>query len=211
MSTDLLVATSNPHKIEEIAEILNAKGIRVIGLSDLEGGADLPEPDEDGDTFEANARKKSIGYALMTKRMCLADDSGLEVDALDGEPGVFSARYSDEGRGLPRAERDKANNRKLLAELENLPDEQRTARFVCAMSLATAEGEEIATSRGEFGGRIGHAERGDNGFGYDPLLVLDDGRTSAELTPAEKNARSHRGEATRKIADAIAKALANAT
>jgi XTP/dITP diphosphohydrolase len=197
----LLVATSNPHKLEEIAAVLTPLGVEMIGLSDLEGALP-PEPVEDGDTFEANARIKAIAYASATGRPCLADDSGLEVDALDGAPGVHSARYA--GIGDTRDERDAANNRKLLAALEGVPDDQRNARFVCAMCLAEPDGSVRLETRGTFEGRIGHAPRGSNGFGYDPLLVLPDtDGTSAELSPQAKNARSHRGVATRAIAEQL--------
>ena len=164
--------------------------------SDVDPG--IPEPVEDGETFEQNARIKAIAYARATGRMCLADDSGLEVDALGGAPGVFSARYA--GRGETRAERDRANNEKLLKELEGVPDDQRSARFVCAMCLADAGGSVLAETRGEFEGQIAHVPRGTYGFGYDPLLYLPDADcTSAELPPEKKNARSHRGHAARRM------------
>ncbi|MCZ6835329.1 MAG: RdgB/HAM1 family non-canonical purine NTP pyrophosphatase [Planctomycetota bacterium] len=198
--TQLLLATSNPHKIEEVEAILESLGIEVVGLDSLD---EIPnEPIEDGDTFEANARLKAIGYAEATGRICLADDSGLEVDALGGAPGVHSARYA--GIGNTRDERDAANNEKLLRELESIPDEQRTARFVCAMCLATPEGKILAETRGEFEGVIAREPKGANGFGYDPLLfLLDVNCTSAELSPEAKNARSHRGEATKLMAKLI--------
>ena len=193
----LLLATSNPHKIEEIAAVLTPLGIDVEGLVSLD---EIPrEPVEDGDTFKANARLKAIGYAIATGRLCLADDSGLEVDALGGAPGIHSARYA--GSGETRDERDQANNEKLLRELQDIPEDQRTARFVCAICLVDAEGKILAETRGEFPGLITDSPRGTNGFGYDPLLYLPDvDRTSAELSPAEKNARSHRGEAARQMA-----------
>jgi XTP/dITP diphosphohydrolase len=194
----ILFATSNPHKIEEVRGILAPHGIEIIGLDSI--NPQPPEPVEYGDTFEANARIKAIAYARATGQVCLADDSGLEVDALGGRPGVHSARYA--GIGATRAERDAANNRKLLRELEGVPDAQRRARFVCAMCLSDAAGDILAETRGEFPGVLGHAPRGDNGFGYDPLLYLPDrGCTSAELSPADKNARSHRGAAARAMAE----------
>jgi XTP/dITP diphosphohydrolase len=196
LPSELLAATSNPHKLDEIRAVLAPLAMRVLSLDDA-GCADLPEPDENADTFAGNAEIKAVAYAKATGRVCLADDSGLEVDALDGAPGVYSARYA--GVGDTRAERDAANNAKLLDALKDVPDAQRTARFVCAMCVADPDGNNIATSRGTFGGVIGRAPRGDNGFGYDPLLVLPDGRTSAELPPAEKNARSHRGAALREL------------
>lgn len=204
MPVTLLFASSNPHKVDEVRAILAPLGIRVVGLQSL---ADPPpEPLEDGDSFEANARIKAIAYATATGQMCLADDSGLEVDALGGEPGVQSARYA--GVGDSRAERDAANNAKLLRELADVPQEQRTARFVCAMCLADAEGNIIAETRGTFEGVIADEPRGSNGFGYDPLLYLPDrGCTSAELSPEEKNARSHRGQAARKMAELLRERL----
>jgi XTP/dITP diphosphohydrolase len=190
---ELTIATSNPHKVDEISAVLGPLGIRCIPL----GRADIPEPEEDGATFEENARIKARAYASALGRVVLADDSGLEVDALGGAPGVHSARYA--GIGATREERDRANNMKLLAALSNVPDAQRTARFVCVLSIARPDGSIVAESRGTFDGIIGRAPRGSNGFGYDPLLVLEDGRTSAELSPDEKNARSHRGNALRLI------------
>jgi XTP/dITP diphosphohydrolase len=193
----LLFATSNPHKIEEVQAILAALGIEVIGLESL--GQAPPEPVEDGDTFEANARIKAVAYARFAGRRCLADDSGLEVDALGGAPGVHSARYA--GVGASRAERDAANNAKLLRELKGIRMEARAARFVCAMCLADAEGAIFAETRGTFEGVITDRPAGANGFGYDPLLWLPDRAcTSAELSAEEKNARSHRGAAARQMA-----------
>jgi len=202
----LLIATSNEHKVHEIREILDPLGLELVSLADIRLGDDtpgeeIPEPVEDADTFEGNAAIKALYYAAATGMVCLADDSGLEVDALGGRPGVYSARYA--GVDGSRAERDAANNAKLLRELEGVPEAQRTARFVCAMALADPEGNILATTRGTFEGRIGFVARGANGFGYDPLLVLEDGRTSAELAPEEKNGRSHRGAAARAMAEKI--------
>jgi XTP/dITP diphosphohydrolase len=200
----LLFATTNPHKIEEVAAVLAPLGIEVVGLDSLSRVPD--EPVEDGATFADNARIKAIAYATATGQVCLADDSGLEVDALGGRPGVHSARYA--GIGTTRAERDAANNDKLLGELLDVPGPQRTARFVCAMCLADARGTVLAETRGTFEGVITDAPRGRNGFGYDPLLELpDEHRTSAELSPEEKNARSHRGDATRRMAEHVSALL----
>lgn len=197
----ILFATSNPHKIDEVRAILAPLGIEVVGLDSI--SPQPPEPVEDGATFEANARIKAIAYAKATGQSCLADDSGLEVDALGGRPGVHSARYA--GVGSSRPQRDAANNAKLLGELEHVPDDRRTARFVCAMCLADPRGTVLAETRGEFPGMIAREPRGTNGFGYDPLLHLPDRQcTSAELTNDEKNARSHRGEATRMMAQRLA-------
>ena len=193
----ILLATTNPHKIEEVRAILAPLGVRVIGLDSL--GRTIPEPVEDGDTFAANARIKAIAYADATGQRVLADDSGLCVDALGGAPGVHSARYA--GIGATREARDRANNEKLLTTLRDLPHADRAARFVCAMCLADPDGTIIAEVEGEFAGVITDRPRGDNGFGYDPLLEIPGlGLTSAELPPHEKNARSHRGDAARKLA-----------
>jgi len=197
----ILFATSNPHKLREVEQILAQLGIRVVGLGEL--AEPVPEPVEDGDTFEANAALKAVGYAKATGLHCLADDSGLEVDALGGAPGVHSARYA--GVEGSRAERDQANNDKLLAKIAEIPEADRAARFVCAMCLAAPSGEVIVETRGAFEGVLTDRPRGENGFGYDPLLYLPDaGRTSAELSSEQKNARSHRGQATRAMTNAIA-------
>ncbi len=210
-SREIVLATANPHKVEEMRAIFASAGVPVIGLADLPGGAAIPEPSETGRTFEANARLKALVYARATGRVCLADDSGLEVDALGGAPGVDSAYFAHGfGNAAPRAERDGANNAKLLAMLDGVPPERRGARFVCVMVAAAPDGTVLAESRGHFEGRIGEAPRGSNGFGYDPLLVLADGRTSAELPPDEKNARSHRAAAARVIAPTLAALLARA-
>ena len=194
----LVIATSNPHKVDEIAAVLGQIGIECIPMA----AARIPEPEEDGATFEENARIKAVAYAKALGVTVLADDSGLEVDALGGAPGVHSARYA--GIGETRAERDAANNAKLLRALEGVPQTRRTARFVCVLSVARPDGSILAEARGHFEGWIGEAPRGANGFGYDPLLVLADGRTSAELTSAEKNARSHRGNALRTLVRCLA-------
>ena len=199
---DVLLATGNPHKLEEVRAVLEPSGWRVLGLADLEGPIP-PEPVEDESTFEGNARIKARAYAAATGRLALADDSGLEVDALGGAPGVRSARFA--GVDGDRATRDAANNRLLIERLQGVEESARTARFVCAMCLAAPDGTILAESRGHFEGVIVSEPRGDNGFGYDPHLHLPaEGRTSAELAPAEKNARSHRGAATRAIAEKIA-------
>jgi XTP/dITP diphosphohydrolase len=198
---EILIATTNPHKVDEFRSELEPLGVRVLGLADVPGGDALPEPDEDADTFEGNAALKAIGYAKRLGRAVLADDSGLVVDALGGQPGVRSARFA--GIGHDRATRDAANNALLLQRLASVPPEERSARFVCAVCVAGADGRVLATARGTFEGVIADAPRGANGFGYDPLLELPDGRTAAQLSPAEKNARSHRGQAARAIAEAL--------
>jgi XTP/dITP diphosphohydrolase len=192
----LLLATSNHHKLDEVRAILEPLGVEVLGLDALPESYD--EPAEDADTFEGNARLKAMGYAQVTGKRCMADDSGLSVDALGGKPGIFSARFA--GIGATRDERDTANNELLLQQLRDVPTEKRTARFVCAICVADPDGTIIGESTGTFEGVIGTEPRGSNGFGYDPLLFVPDAnKTSAEMTPEEKNSRSHRGEAVRNI------------
>ncbi|HTM43668.1 MAG TPA: RdgB/HAM1 family non-canonical purine NTP pyrophosphatase [Polyangiaceae bacterium] len=192
----LLFATSNPHKIREVAAILSEANVQAVSLDSLD--LSIPEPEETGNTFAENARIKAIAYARASGIACLAEDSGLSVDALHGAPGVHSARYS--GTTGPRDERDALNNRKLLDALANVPDEQRSARFVCAMCIAAPSGEILTETEGTFEGRIARSLSGENGFGYDPLLYLPQfGCTSAQLPPAQKNALSHRGKAARAL------------
>ena len=197
---EIVVATGNPHKVEEIRAILGLSGLVIRSLDEV--GGPYPEPDETGRTFEANARIKAIAYAKVTGRAVLTDDSGLEVDALGGEPGVDSAIWA--GAHGTRAERDARNNAKLAERMRGVADVRRAARFVCCMCLADASGRVLAETRGTFEGRIGDAPRGSHCFGYDPWLWLDDaGCSSAELAPEVKNARSHRGHAARAMARAI--------
>jgi len=196
----ILFATSNPHKLAEVQAILGAVHIEVVGLDTLT--EPVPEPVEDGATFAENAELKAVGYARATKMRALAEDSGLEVDALGGAPGVYSARYA--GAVGTREQRDRANNEKLLVDLAGVGPDRRQARFVCAMCVAEPDGTIVATSRGTYEGVIAIEPRGANGFGYDPLLFLADvGKTSAELTPEEKNSRSHRGAAARALAEQL--------
>ncbi|MEM6260767.1 MAG: non-canonical purine NTP pyrophosphatase [Planctomycetota bacterium] len=206
----LLIATSNPHKIDEIMAAVNEAGADLVLASLKDAGVEVPEPVEDQDTFEGNALLKARYYANASGRPCMADDSGLEVDALGGAPGVISARYS--GVSGSRDVVDPANNKKLLEALGGTPADQRTARFVCAVAVAWPDDAQPPIQvRGTFEGRVitpdqaedpeqAYAGRGANGFGYDPLFWLADrGCTSAELSPADKNAISHRGDATRKL------------
>ncbi|MEM9064342.1 MAG: non-canonical purine NTP pyrophosphatase [Planctomycetota bacterium] len=208
-SRTIVIATGNPHKIEEIGAILrDLGGIELIGLPEAArriGVDGFPEPEEGTTSFEANATLKAKAYARATGMTCLADDSGLSVDALGGAPGVISSHYFNDGRtdgaaeGLTRAERDTLNNERLLRELGNTPPDERAARFLCIMALADPGGEADLV-RGAFEGRIGTPDRvpsGDNGFGYDPLFLVapDFERTSAELSNAEKNSMSHRAAA----------------
>lgn len=189
----VVIASNNAHKAQEIAEALDFPGwefgtLRQLGIQS--------DPAEDADTFLGNARIKArAAHEASGGKAVLADDSGLEVDALDGAPGVYSARYAGEDAT------DADNNAKLLSALADVPDRDRTARFVCTLVLIDEDGSETV-ARGTVEGRIGHAERGSNGFGYDPLFLPDvfaDGRTLAEALPEEKNAVSHRGNALREL------------
>lgn len=194
----ILVATSNPKKVEEIRGALAPAGISVSSLADA-GLAGIAEPDETERTFAGNARLKAQAYARATGQAVLADDSGLEVDALNGEPGVDSAIWA--GTQGDRAARDARNNAKLVAALRGVPQHARTARFVCAMCVAAPDGRVICEARGAVEGEVVDEARGAHGFGYDPhFLVRALGRTTAELSASEKNAISHRGQASREIA-----------
>jgi XTP/dITP diphosphohydrolase len=220
VSVDLFFATTNPGKLRELRRLVSGLPIRVVSPEDL--GRELPEVEEDGATFQANAEKKATAYARFAGMPALADDSGLSVDALGGAPGVRSARWSDEEPGpapaspvcelaeaaaaelgpvAGRAARDERNNDKLLRSLAGLPDGRRGAEYEAVLSVARADGTIAASVTGVCRGRIGHARRGSGGFGYDPLFVPDaqDGRTMAELSPEEKDALSHRGDAFRKL------------
>ena len=198
----IVLATRNSGKFREIARTLGEMPVEIVSLADF---AELAEPAETGDTFAENAREKATYYALATGRWCLADDSGLEVDALNGAPGVRSARYAvdDCPPGAERETIDRANNARLLAELAGVPDEKRTARFVCHLALADA-GRILIEAFDTVEGIIAHAPHGENGFGYDPLFFVPDlGCTTAELPPEKKNAISHRGKAVRQFASLL--------
>jgi len=194
----LLLASSNAKKRAELAALVAALGITVVAPADVGGIEDV---DEDQDTFDGNARKKARAAALSTGLMSLADDSGLEVDALDGRPGVHSARYA----GEPKS--DANNNAKLLRELDGRTADERGARFRCALALADPSGAIVAECSGQTRGRILAAPRGASGFGYDPLFQFDEanepgrGRTFAELTPAQKSSVSHRGRALARLVE----------
>lgn len=195
----LLFATSNPNKVRELASILGPLGYEVEDLSSYPG---VEEPVEDGLTFADNARLKAVSYARQTGLRCLAEDSGLEVAALDGRPGVHSARYS--GLQGPREAVDAANNERLLRELAGVPSERRGAQFVCAFCMADPDGSIVAESTGSFQGVIALEAKGTNGFGYDPLFFVPDANcTSAGLSKEQKSARSHRGQAARRLAELL--------
>ena len=193
----VLVATSNPGKIRDL---IGAAAAHHVLIETLPGFASLPAVVEDGLTFEANARKKAEFYSKHAQgELVLADDSGLEVDALKGAPGVHSARYAagDAAAGGMENSDDEANNARLLSELHEVPEEFRTARFVCVIAAAR-NGHTLATFHGQAEGLILRAPRGANGFGYDPLFYFAEiGKTFAELTAQEKSRHSHRGAAFR--------------
>jgi len=194
---DIVVATGNPHKVEEIRAVLADCGVRVRSLPEV--GFSGSEPEENGESFEQNAAIKAVAYAKALRMTVLADDSGLEVDFLNGAPGVHSAHWA--GLEGSRAERDARNNAKLVAAMRGVPPELRTARFVCTLCLADARAAIVLEARGEVEGCIIDEPRGQHGFGYDPhFLVPDLGRTSAELPTVQKNRISHRGRALRRLA-----------
>lgn len=196
----ILIATSNPGKIRDFAGAASVLGIEVAPLPNF---ASLPPVIEDGATFEANARKKAEAYSRHAAgEVVIADDSGLEVDALGGAPGVHSARYAaDEPHTAEANTDDQANNAKLVREIQRVPPEKRTARFVCWIAAAQ-EGRTLAVFEGKAEGVILEQARGSNGFGYDPLFYFPAiGKTFAELSAAEKSGYSHRGAAFRAFLD----------
>ena len=193
---DILVATTNPGKITELKACLGS-GFKWMSLTDFEG---IVEIDEDGRTFAENAQKKAAGYAKATGFWTIADDSGLVIDALEGAPGVKSARFSgDKLDGSDRTLIDHRNIAKVLELLKNVPGEKRTARFVCSLCLASPE-RKIVETQGILEGLIADREIGTNGFGYDPIFYVPHlDKTVAQLTADQKNAISHRGKAIRKL------------
>ena len=230
--TAVVLATANPHKVEELRAIFAGTNLPVLALTDLPDHTRLREPDETGQTFVANARIKALSYARQVASLpgistvlpagggavVLADDSGIEIDALalpDGtaRPGVISSHYCTDGRevGMSRAERDAANNARVLKELQGVPAQRRSARFVCCMCVASVPGKPdeprvMFECRGTFEGRIGEPPRvpsGGNGFGYDPMFLVGPGfeKTGAELEPGEKNRVSHRARCSEHVVE----------
>jgi len=199
MSTRLVLATRNRGKIEEFRRILdNHPEIELVGLDVY---PDMPEVDETEDSFEGNALLKARAVAAFTHCPAIADDSGLCVDALDGAPGIYSARFAGEHGN------DTANNEKLLQLLSAIPDSQRSAHFVCVAAFAHPDGREFF-QRAHFNGEIIQEPTGENGFGYDPLFrPMGETRTSAQMSSAEKDAISHRGQALRALAPRVIAAL----
>lgn len=190
---DFLIATHNMKKRDELQRILSPLGVHVLTAD--EAGVDLTDIEETGTTFEENALLKARSGCKEGKMPCIADDSGLCVDALDGAPGVYSARFAGEHGN------DDKNNEKLLSLLSDVPPEKRTARFVSTVACVFPDGRELVV-RGECEGKIGYEKRGENGFGYDPLFYVGE-RTFAEFTPEEKDAVSHRGNALRALTEAL--------
>lgn len=195
----VVLATGNMGKVRELARPLSALGVDVIGLSALPG---MGEIEETGSTFEENALIKARTVARRSGLIAAADDSGLEVDALGGAPGVRSARYGDDWHTLDGETRDARNIRRLLHDLDGVEEARRTARFRCCLAVVRPEelgGGELVV-HGVWEGRILEEGRGRNGFGYDPVFLdLESGRSAAELSAEEKNARSHRGLAVRDL------------
>ena len=190
----LIFATGNENKMKEIREILEGLPVQILSMKEAGIEADIVE---DGLSFEENALIKARAVCKLAGEMVLADDSGLEVDYLNKEPGIYSARYMGEDTSYH------IKNEKLIERLEGVPDEKRTARFVCAIAAAFPDGT-MKTVRAAMEGRIGYKESGENGFGYDPIFYLPEyGCTSAELSMEEKNKISHRGKALRAIKDEL--------
>jgi len=190
----MIFATKNKGKILEFAQMMEKHEIEVLSLLDINYEDEI---EENGETFEENALIKAREIASQYQTTVIADDSGLSIDVLNGAPGVYSARYAGEVRS------DKANIDKVLEELKGIPDDERTARFVCILAIVDETGKEVVVS-GTCEGKIWHEKRGSEGFGYDPIFYLPQlGKTMAELSKDEKNALSHRGKAFKKFESLI--------
>ncbi len=198
----ILIATTNRGKHLEVRAVCEGLPAKWLSLDDQPA---CPEPVEDGETFEANAVLKALYYARHSGLLTLADDSGLVVDALGGEPGIYSARYAGDDAD------DRANNAKLIEALKDVPPEERTARFRCVVALANPRGV-LATASGTVEGLIVDEPVGENGFGYDPhFFVPEFGMTTAQMEPEHKNRISHRGQALRAIRSDLERVLADAS
>jgi XTP/dITP diphosphohydrolase len=211
---NLLFATRNPGKLRELRRLVTGLDVRVVSLDDLcrDLGREIPEVVEDRSTFAGNAAKKASEYARAAAMHALADDSGLCIDALWGKPGIRSARWSEDERpGLAGADRDRANNEKLLLVMQGVWPEHRGAEYRAVVALADPHGTVLASAEGSCRGVIGEAPRGEGGFGYDPLFLPEGapGKTMAELTPPEKDGLSHRGEALRRLLPELRRISAN--
>lgn len=190
----IIFATGNEDKMKEIRRILADPSLEILSLKDAGIHADI---DENGKSFEENAMIKAEAISKMTGEIVLADDSGLEIDYLNKEPGIYSARYMGEDTSY------RIKNASLIERLAGVPDEKRTARFVCAIAAAFPDGT-VKTTEGVIEGRIGYEERGENGFGYDPIFYVPEfGCTTAELPEEQKNAVSHRGKALEKMREIL--------
>ena len=187
---EVVIATRNAGKLREIKEILAPLGLKILSLRDF---SEIPEILEDGQTFEENAVKKAAAVARQSRRVAIADDSGLAVDALQGRPGVFSSRFAGEKAT------DEDRYRKLLKEMAGVPEGQREAAFICAVAVASPNGK-VEVVEGECRGAIALAPKGNHGFGYDPVFYFpESGKTMAELEPEVKNRISHRAQALEKL------------
>lgn len=189
---EIILATTNKGKLRELQQLLTDKDVVLYSLDHFQP---VPDVEETGATFAENARLKACYYSQQLNHLVLADDSGLIVDALDGAPGVYSARFA----GTDGPDRDQENNKKLLSLLKDIPDEKRTARFCCCLCLASPA-EILIEVEGFVQGVIAHQSKGENGFGYDPIFYLPDrNKTIAQLPYEEKNQISHRGQALKKL------------
>lgn len=194
----IIFATGNEGKMREIRMIMADLGVEILSMKEAGISADL---EENGATFEENAMIKAKGIAALCDDLVLADDSGLEIDALNKEPGVYSARYLGEETSYH------FKNANLIQRLEGVSEEKRTARFVCAIAAVLPDGRTFSV-KAAMEGRIGYEERGENGFGYDPIFMLPEyGKTTAELSPEEKNKLSHRGKALRLMKEMLKEVL----
>jgi XTP/dITP diphosphohydrolase len=208
----LVIATGNPKKANEMLRILQALLPRWQFFT-LQDFPTLPEPEEWGDTYEANVRIKALYYCERLRRMCLTDDAGLEIDALGGEPGVHSKRYA--GEASPFSEKIST----ILKRIQNVPETKRTARFQCVVALAIPKDQtepfgdcEVKIFSASCEGKIAFSPRGDKGFGYDPIFIPEGSlKTFAEMAPEEKDAVSHRGKALREVAQWLSKSYPAST